>query len=438
MKLYSTSDQLNRVSFVEAVQNAYPADKGLYFPEQFPVCTPKFLSELKGKSFAEMATQLSALWLDDEIPLKILEEMCWEAFDFPVPLVPIADNLFILELFQGPTMAFKDFGARFMAKIVHWIIKNTHNRFLILTATSGDTGGAVASAFAEIENLDVVILFPKGKVSELQRKQLTTLGANIHAIAIEGNFDDCQRLVKELLLDTQIQKEARFCSANSINIARLIPQTFYYFFGHSLLKKPVESLVFSVPSGNFGNLTAGLMAQKMGLPIDRFLAATNENDIVPNYLETGNFMAKSSLETLATAMDVGNPSNFVRLLEITGHQLRKMRELIHGYRVGDMEIIQTIRDLYQEKGYLLDPHTAIGVKGIREYAKNSIGNFQGIVLGTAHPAKFPEMIEKELQIKITLPFQLSQLNKREEKYETLKASLGLVKQYLLDQVLSKN
>lgn len=438
MRLYSTANHQNQVSFIEAIQNAFPQDKGLYFPERIPQLPSGFLEDLNHWDFPEMAFQLAKLWIGDEISAMDLRKICYEAFYFPLPLIPIKPGIQVLELFQGPTMAFKDFGARFMAKTLGHILQEKGHKTVILTATSGDTGGAVANGFEGIPNIEVIILFPLGKVSPLQRRQLTTLGDNIHALGIHGNFDDCQRLVKEALLDPEIQASAQFCSANSINIARLIPQSFYYFYGYSRRAHPAQELVFSVPSGNFGNLTAGLLAQAMGLPIHHFLASTNENAIVPNYLKSGNFVPKASLETLATAMDVGNPSNFVRMLEIFSQDLEKMRERINGYQVSDEEIIQTLKSIYKETGYILDPHTAVGVKGLEIYLeleKSKGRNLEGIVLGTAHPAKFPEMVEKELDIKISLPEQLSQLLNRAENYQSLDPEFPRLKDYILKEVV---
>ncbi len=455
MILYSTSNPENKVNFTEALLKAYPMDKGLYFPESIPICSSQQRKEMRNQTFAEIATTLSTLWLADEIPYKVLKEICEEAFNFEIPMVSIAENCTVLELFQGPTMAFKDFGARFMAKVLEWILKKSPRKTIVLTATSGDTGGAVASGFSGIPNLEVVILFPNGKVSPLQRKQLTTQGDNIHAIAIQGNFDDCQKLVKEALIDEEIGRAAQFCSANSINIARLIPQSFYYFYAMSRVDPGKGKVVFSVPSGNFGNLTAGLFAKRMGLEIDHFIAATNENDTVPKYLQSGKFLPHDSYETMATAMDVGNPSNFVRMLALFDHNHYLMKALIAGIKVSNQEISQAIYNTYQAHSYILDPHAAVAIKAFQKYTdlhtKGTLDSSQGIILGTAHPAKFPETVEKainqnlesshniplkgEIPIKIELPYQLSELLGKTEKFKTLAADFKLIKEYLLEEAL---
>jgi len=436
MILYSTANHQNKVSFVEAVQNAFPQDKGLYFPENIPKCPPEILARFPELSFSEIALEISRLWLNDEVPASVLEEICHSAFDFPVPLVPLGSGTRVMELFQGPTMAFKDFGARFMARLLDWIVRGAKKKIVVLTATSGDTGGAVASGFAGMEDLEVVILFPEGKVSPLQRKQLTTLGSNIHALSIQGNFDDCQRMVKEALLDPDILQAAQFCSANSINIARLLPQSFYYFYAWSRSKDIHGPLVFSVPSGNFGNLTGGLFARAMGLDNIQFIAATNENDSVPEYLRTGEFHPHPSLETLATAMDVGHPSNFVRLVEIFKGNLEGMRSVIKGIKVSDTEIKETIIQVFDEYHYVLDPHTAVGFHALEQYRKEEGRRIPGFILGTAHPAKFPETVEKELGTSIPLPDQLSDLLGKEEHFDRLTTNFHPLKQYLLEKVLN--
>lgn len=444
MKLYSTGNPKHQVSFLEAVLNAYPEDKGLYFPLNIPKGSPEFFDSLHQFSFVEIATYISQLWLGDEIPALEIRTLCEESFNFEVPLLALDEKTYILELFQGPTMAFKDFGARFMAKILEFALKNSKRKVVVLTATSGDTGGAVASGFSGIESVEVVILFPEGKVSPIQRKQLTTLGSNIHALSVRGNFDDCQRLVKEALLDPQVRTAAQFCSANSINIARLLPQSFYYFYAESKFRKmngnAPDPVLFSVPSGNFGNLTAGLFAWKMGLPVIQFLAATNENDSVPQYLRSGQFLPHPSWETLATAMDVGNPSNFIRLQELFDQDYHSMGKMIKGRKVGDQEIKTTIREVFRKSNYILDPHTAVGVKGLMDFKLENpeYRGINSIVLGTAHPSKFTEIVEKELEIPLDLPPQLKKLINKTEQFSSINPNFEELKQFLLEKVLFLN
>jgi len=435
MKLFSTGNHRQVVSFLEGVQNAFPEDRGLYFPVALPECSTSFLEDLPNLSFPEIANYISQLWLGDEIPEKVISDICFESFNFPVPIHELDSKTYVLELFQGPTMAFKDFGARFMAKVLAWSLRNSDKKIIVLTATSGDTGGAVASGFAGLDQVEVVILFPEGKVSPLQRRQLTTMGSNIHAISIKGNFDDCQRLVKEALVDDKIRKAAQFCSANSINIARLLPQSFYYFYAYGQLPGGPKPLIFSVPSGNFGNLTAGILAYKMGLPVQEFIAATNENDSVPRYLNTGEFHPHPSLETLATAMDVGNPSNFVRLEEIFQKDYKAMGALVKGIKVSDLEIRKIIKAVYQERDYILDPHTAVGLKALYDWRSKNDDTTPAVVLGTAHPSKFPETVEKELAIKLELPDQLKRLLNKEEVFDGLSTDFQDFKQFLLEKVL---
>ncbi len=474
MQLYSTANHRTRVSFTEAIQDAFPIDRGLYFPSQIPRCDALFIKEMHNQSMAEIATQLAQLWLSDEIPMDSLEKICHEAFNFPVKEVSVSENRYILELFHGPTLAFKDFGARFMAKTLNWISQNNGNssaqysKIRILTATSGDTGGAVANAFQGIPDMEVLILFPLDKLSLLQRRQLTTYGYNIKAIGIKGNFDDCQRLVKEALIDKDIKARTKFCSANSINIGRLIPQSFYYFYGYSRLKQLDLPLVYSVPSGNFGNLTAGIMAKRMGLDIEHFIAATNQNDSIPRFLKTGEFKVSKTFETFATAMDVGNPSNFNRLLELfannTGNFItdlnfeqenmeqnfdqesmeqnipdsamsRKMNQLITGIKVEDGEILKTIKEWHDTSEHCLDPHTAVGLQALKVYEKICKKPFLGIVLGTAHPAKFPALFDQELGIKIPIPIALLDLLESEERFKTMDTDFKELKNYLLEEVL---
>ncbi|MGB3588988.1 MAG: threonine synthase, partial [Tunicatimonas sp.] len=361
MKLYSTNDtsRSQTVSFQEAVFQSLPADNGLYMPTYLPLLEDNFVDEIEKFTFPEIAFQVATMLLDDEIPALKLRDLVEDAINFPAPVVKLDEEVHVLELFHGPTLAFKDFGARFMARTMSWFLQQSprEKERTILVATSGDTGSAVAQGFLNVPGINVVLLYPSGKVSEIQEKQLTTVGNNVSALEVSGTFDDCQRMVKQAFLDQKLRKQIALSSANSINISRLIPQSFYYFNAYAQLKRdfaynPDWRLIFSVPSGNFGNLCGGLIAKQIGLPIDHIIAATNTNDVVPKYLETGNFAPRPSVQTISNAMDVGNPSNFARLLAFYGYAgsdeelLDSIRENISGNRYSDEATKQTIQEVY--------------------------------------------------------------------------------------------
>ncbi|RLD25269.1 MAG: threonine synthase [Bacteroidetes bacterium] len=414
MQYYSTNNKNYKVSLAEAVRKGLPEDNGLFMPETIPQLPSDFFQNISSWSLAEIGYKILYPFASEAIPDNVLKEICDDAFSFEVPLVEVEKNMYSLELYHGPTLAFKDFGARFMARALGYFNSGEETRNTILVATSGDTGSAVANGFYKVDNVDVVILYPQGKVSDLQEKQMTTLGHNIQAIAIDGKFDDCQRLVKKTFLDKSLTEQFGLTSANSINIARLLPQMLYYFYAYGQLSDIDKQIVFSVPSGNYGNLTAGTIAKKMGLPVHHFIAATNANDIVPHYLDTGEFEPKSSIETISNAMDVGDPSNFVRLQELFNHSLAEFRSELSGYSYSDQQTRETILEVYDENKYILDPHGAIGYRALDEFMKHE-NEVMGVFLETAHPIKFREAIEPLIGKELELPEQLVSVMKAEKK-----------------------
>src|SRR3978361_1083995 len=347
MKFYSTNNTANQVSFKEAVFNSMPQDKGLYMPISIPRLDDKFLDNLDGYTLPEIAFHVAQNLLGDDIPGDDLKAIIEDAINFYAPVVELEENVYVLELFHGPSLAFKDFGARFMSRVMGYFLENGEKQLDVLVATSGDTGGAVALGFLGVPDTRVTILYPKGKVNDIQELQLTTNGQNIRAVEVDGTFDDCQALVKQAFTDTELNEKFRLTSANSINIARLIPQTFYYFNAYAqLLKQGIDKVVFSVPSGNFGNIGAGLLAWKMGLPVEHFIAATNVNDTVPEFLKTGVYQPKLSVATLSNAMDVGDPSNWVRIADLFKDDIEKLKTLVTGYRYNDEETLNAIKFIY--------------------------------------------------------------------------------------------
>lgn len=413
MNYYSTNNKKSTVSLKEAVLKGLAPDKGLYMPESIPVLPESFFDSLPGKSFQQIAYEVAHALLQQDVPADELRKMIEHTITFDAPLVEIEKKVFSLELFHGPTLAFKDFGARFMSQLLSWFAKAEKREIVILVATSGDTGSAVANGFLGVPGIKVVVLYPSGKVSDIQEKQFTTLGQNITALEVDGTFDDCQRLVKEAFVDEELNKKFFLTSANSINIARLIPQSFYYFYAWSRLKDR-SNVVFSVPSGNFGNLTAGLIAKRMGLPIRHFIASTNRNDIVPEYLDTGTFNPKPSQATVSNAMDVGNPSNFARMMDLYANDLNNIKADITGYRFSDEETKQAMREVYKTSNYMLDPHGAVGYLGLKKYLAEHT-EATGVFLETAHPAKFLEVVEETLKTEINIPERLKQFVKGSKK-----------------------
>jgi threonine synthase len=407
MKFYDINNPSNKVTLEEAVIKSISGTSGLYMPESIPLMPESFYNSLAGLGLQEIALQVSVAMFGNDIPENDLQQIINEALSFPIPLKQLDDNIFVLELFHGPTLAFKDVGARFMAGFFQYFLRNQDKEVVILVATSGDTGSAVANAFYNKKGVRVMILYPSGKVSGLQEKQLTTMGGNITALEVEGDFDDCQRLVKLAFADKEVNNRINLTSANSINFARLFPQSFFYFHALAQLGRTLNPVVISVPSGNLGNLTSGLIAKKMGLPVRHFIAATNRNRVVPNYLSSGEFKPQQTFHTISNAMDVGNPSNFPRLLEIYDRLYTVITSQIKGFSFDDEQNRHAMAELQKLYSYQADPHGAIGYLGLREYglAKDTLGIF----LETAHPAKFPFEVEKATQIQVAIPEALKGL-----------------------------
>jgi threonine synthase len=417
MKLYSTNNKSVKVDFEQAVFQSLPPDNGLYMPCSIPMISAEFLSAISSGSFQAIAYEVARTLLQGAIEEGALKNIIEETVNFPAPVVKLGRDAYVLELFHGPSMAFKDFGARFMSRVMAYFLQKEKKKLNILVATSGDTGGAVAMGFYEVPNIQVTILYPSGKVSPVQEMQLTTLGKNITALEVTGSFDDCQRMVKQAFLDKALNEKFNLSSANSINIARLIPQTFYYFNAYAQLRRSGDDrpVIFSVPSGNFGNLTAGLIAQRMGLPVAHFIASTNVNDEVPKYLQHGVFEPRASLHTLSNAMDVGNPSNFARMLDLFDHDVNAMRSRISGYSFTDEETLQAIEQVFGQKKYIMCPHTAIAYMGLKAYLKeNAKENMAGIFLSTAHPCKFPDVYKEEIRKQLTYPPQAASFQGRQK------------------------
>lgn len=406
MKYYSTNKQVPLASLQDAVVNGLAGDRGLYMPESIPVLPKLFFDEIENLGFQEMSYRVADAFFGEDIEAEILKTIVYDTLNFDVPLVHVKDNKYSLELFHGPTCAFKDVGARFMARLLAYFIrKQGQAKVNVLVATSGDTGSAVANGFLGVEGIHVYVLYPKGLVSDIQEMQFTTLGQNITAVEVDGTFDDCQALVKSSFMDAEIKAHMNLTSANSINVARFLPQAFYYFNAYAQLKKrnKADKIVFCVPSGNFGNITAGLFAWQMGLPVKHFIAANNRNDIFFEYLKTGKYKPRPSIATIANAMDVGDPSNFARVLELYGHSHETIAAHISGATYTDSQISETIKKVYEETGYLLDPHGACGYRALDEQLKPEE---TGVFLETAHPAKFKGTVEgiigKEVEIPATL------------------------------------
>lgn len=430
MRYYSTKNKSAFYTLEQAVLKGLPDDNGLFMPEHITALPESFWKGIGECSFQEIAYELCRQFLAAEVPDAVIQNIVNEAINFEAPLVNLDAHTHVLELFHGPTLAFKDFGARFMAQLMQYFVRNQNEKITILVATSGDTGSAVASGFYKVDGIEVIILYPSGKVSDLQEKQLTTLGENIRALEIEGSFDDCQSLVKQAFLDKELTSKFNLSSANSINIARLIPQSFYYANAYKQLQAEAENLVFSVPSGNFGNLTAGLFARQMGMPVKGFIAVSNANDVVPAYLKSGTFTPKPSVQTLSNAMDVGNPSNFARMMDIFDNTLAGIKKLINGYSVSDAETILALKEIYARYSYVMDPHGAVGYAGLKRYQIEN-PKAVGVILETAHPAKFLETVELNLNLKLELPEGLKAVATKDKRSIVLSKSYVDFKQYLL-------
>ncbi len=432
MQFYSTNNKDLRVSFKEAVFNSMPLDKGLYMPEVIPQLPASFIDNIEKYSLTEIAYEVASALLKDEIPADDLKALVEEAANFDAPAVPLDNDTFVLELFHGPSLAFKDFGARFMSRVMSYYLKDGEQLLDVLVATSGDTGGAVALGFLGVPNTRVTILYPKGKVSPIQEQQLTTLGQNIRAIEIDGTFDDCQALVKQAFADEELNQKFRLTSANSINISRLIPQTFYYFNAYAQLKrKGFKEVIFSVPSGNFGNIGAGLLAYKMGLPVKQFIAATNANDTVPRFLETGVYETKPSVQTYANAMDVGAPSNWVRIMDLFKQDTTALKEVVTAYRFTDEQTLEGIKAIAEKYDYIACPHTAIAYLAVEKFRQQTEDQSAAVFLSTAHACKFPDIFPPLLAAKIEIPSSVEDLNGRAKQADELKTDFTGFKSYLL-------
>lgn len=431
MKFYSTNNRNTRVSLREAVVHGLAPDNGLYMPETIPTLSNEFIKNLDKLSLTEVAMEVSRTLIGDDLPNDELERIVNQTIQFDAPVEELEENVYALELFHGPTLAFKDFGARFMSQLLRYFASQQDKEITILVATSGDTGSAVANGFLGVEGTRVVVLYPSGKVSDIQEKQFTTLGQNITALEVDGTFDDCQALVKKAFLDTDLKKQLFLTSANSINIARLIPQSFYYFHAYGQVKSSNLPVVFSVPSGNFGNLTGGLIAKRMGLPVHRFLACTNANDIVPEYLKTKLFSPRPSVTTISNAMDVGNPSNFSRLLDLYNGDFEAIKREVNGYSFTDDETSTAMYDVLRANGYLLDPHGAIGYLGVKRYQEETGESFTGIFLETAHPGKFREVVEEAVAGEMQLPTALEKFQKGTKQSIRISSDFASFKELLV-------
>lgn len=433
MNFYSTNNRDLRVSFKEAVFNSLPEDKGLYMPEYIPVMDAEFIRNLHQYTLPEIAFQVAKTILKGDIPEQDLKNIVDDAINFPAPLIKLEENCQVLELFHGPSLAFKDFGARFMSRVMSYFLKEGEKELNVLVATSGDTGGAVALGFLGVANTRVTILYPKGKVSPIQELQLTTNGHNIRAIEIEGTFDDCQALVKRAFNDPELKEKFRLTSANSINISRLIPQTFYYFNAYAELQRQGKTeIIFSVPSGNFGNIGAGLLAWKMGLPVKQFLAATNVNDTVPLFLKSGIYQAKPSVQTWSNAMDVGDPSNWVRIMDLFGQDKDQLKSMVTGYSFSDGDTLEAIEEVFSKHQYIMCPHTAIAWLAFKQWMKEHPDEkATGVFLSTAHPCKFPDIFPAEIAKKIDIPGQVKELEGKEKMAICLENDFEIFKANLL-------
>ena len=429
LKYYNINEPGKIVSLRSAVLTGIAGSRGLYMPERIPVLSRDFYRRLPDLSLKEIACEVSEKFLEGLLPVDAIKQIISTSMNFQIPLVQLDEKLFVLELFHGPTLAFKDAGARFMAALFEYLLEGEKKETTILVATSGDTGSAVASAFYKCKGINVVILYPSGRVSNIQEKMLTSMGENITALEVEGDFDDCQRLVKEAFTDKDINEAMNLTSANSINLARLIPQTFYYFHAIARLNHSADQATISVPSGNYGNLTAGVFAWNMGLDVKQFVASSNANHPVTDYLETGIYKPQPSKHTISTAMDVGDPSNFPRLLKLFDNDHGKLASLIKGYWFTDDDTFEAMRELEERYGYQADPHGAVAYLGLKRQMAGSDG--AGIFFETAHPVKFQSEVEKATGKKVVMPDSLTELLHSERKSIKIKASFDELKRFLL-------
>lgn len=429
MKYYSINKQSPVVNFREATVYGQAPDKGLYFPESIPALAKDFINNIENYSDEEIAFSVISPYIGDEIPATVLRQIVAETVNFPIPLVKVTDCMYSLELFHGNTLAFKDIGARFMSRCLGYFVKNNDRKITVLVATSGDTGGAVADGFYDVDGVEVVILYPAGKVSNVQEKQLTTLGKNIHALEVNGSFDDCQKMVKQAFADTELTNKRVLTSANSINVARWLPQQFFYFFAYKQWENKNQPPVMSVPSGNFGNICAGLLAYRSGLPVQHFIAACNANDVVPKYMQSGTYKAQTSVATISNAMDVGDPSNFVRILEMFDHRLTDIKKVLTAETVSDQETRLTMQEVFSNYQYLLDPHAAVAYKCLQQFLDRHL-NMQGIFMETAHPVKFYDVIEPLHSIEIELPASVKGIMDKTKISTKIEADYDALRTYL--------
>ena len=429
MKYFSTNHNSPIVSFKEATIEGQAPDKGLYFPEQIPFLPKGLIENIHEYSNEEIAYQVIKPYIGDVIPDDELRRIVNETVNFDIPLVKVTDSIYSLELYHGPTLAFKDIGARFMSRCLGYFVKNQQQRVTVLVATSGDTGGAVANGFYDVEGVDVVILYPSGKVSSVQEKQLTSLGKNIHALEVSGTFDDCQQMVKQAFTDEDLNKKLFLTSANSINVARWLPQQFYYFFAYKQWIDKANPPVISVPSGNFGNVCAGILAHISGLPVKHFLAACNANNVVPIFMQTEKYEPKNAVATISNAMDVGNPSNFVRILELFSHQFPDLQKVLSSSSCTDEETKTILKSVYQNNHYLLDPHGAVGYLALQQYLQSHPLQ-KGIVLETAHPVKFYDVVEPIINEVVPVPSSIEYQLRAEKKSTRIEAKPELLKSFL--------
>lgn len=433
MRYYSTNNRSKYVSLHDAVVNGLAEDRGLYMPEKINRLPEEFFKNIDKMSFQEISFEVAKAFFSDEVDEKSLKDIVYDTLSFDCPVKNVCDDIWTLELFHGPTLAFKDVGARFMARLLEYFIRQeAHQTVNVLVATSGDTGSAVANGFLGVDGIHVYVLYPKGKVSKIQECQFTTLGKNITAIEIDGVFDDCQSLVKSAFMDKDLNKHMKLTSANSINVARFLPQAFYYFNAYARMKANglAENLVMCVPSGNFGNITAGLFAREMGLPIRRFIAANNANNIFYNYLKTGVYEPKPSVQTIANAMDVGDPSNFARIYDLYNGSHDKISSIISGATYTDDEIKAAVKQCYKDNGYILDPHGACGYQALKDNLKKGE---TGVFCETAHPAKFKDTIENIIDTEIEIPQRLSDFMKGKKQTVELSDKFDDFKTFLLGQ-----
>ena len=433
MKYYSTNKNANDATLEEAVVKGLASDKGLYMPYTIKTLPSSFYDEIENMSFQEIAYQVADAFFGEDLPADTLKQIVYDTLSFDVPAVKVKDNIYSLELFHGPTLAFKDVGGRFMARLLGYFIQKEGKKEVnVLVATSGDTGSAVANGFLGVKGIHVYVLYPKGKVSEIQEKQFTTLGQNITAIEVNGTFDDCQALVKNAFMDADLKAHMQLTSANSINVARFLPQAFYYFYAYAQMKKlgKADNLVVCVPSGNFGNITAGLFGKKMGLPVKRFIASNNRNDIFYQYLKTGEYRPRPSVATIANAMDVGDPSNFARVLDLYGNSHKDICSEISGATYNDEQIRESMKHVYCETGYILDPHGACGYRALEEGLKDGE---TGIFLETAHPAKFLDTVQNTIEHEVVIPEKLQAFMRGTKQSVEMPKDFESFKAYLMKQ-----